>query len=45
MTDMLSRPLAAEGLTPPQAIEAERSVLAALMLANIAAMAGGLVYF
>jgi replicative DNA helicase len=32
MTDMLSRPLAAEGLTPPQALEAERSVLAALML-------------
>jgi replicative DNA helicase len=34
MTDILSRPasLGPEGLTPPQALEAERSVLAALML-------------
>src|SRR2546425_668982 len=34
MTDTLSRPTATapEGLTPPQALEAERSVLAGLML-------------
>jgi replicative DNA helicase len=34
MTDMLARPLgvAAEGPTPPQALEAERSVLAAMLL-------------
>ncbi len=34
MTDTLSRPVShePEGLTPPQALEAERSVLAALML-------------
>jgi len=39
MTDMLSRVTAAagaEGLAPPQAIEAERSVLAALMLEEAA---------
>lgn len=38
MTDMLSRPATGgvEGLTPPQAIEAERSVLAALMLEEAA---------